>query len=354
MITVASSLLSYGLPGQIGAGAEKISAASATLTAQATTGLVSPDVGALGSATRLVLDLQPQLAQLGAYRQNGQVAQSRLSAAASAMTRISSIAQDLVTSLTSLSGQSGPAAESALGALSATARAQLGEVGSLLDTRSADSYVFGDGNGDVAPVTSQAEMTSGALFTAAATAAGNVDAAGAAATIQTLLSAAAATTPGATPFAASGSAAQPVEIASGVQVSTSTPLTTATTSASASSTGSGIRDLVGALSLIANLEPADVQGAQFGALLSGLSSVAASAAGGLRLQQSRIGQAQQTTNAALATNATATTTLTTRIGDLASVDVAKISTELSLSNQQLQASYMLVADLKGLSLAAYL
>ena len=57
---------------------------------------------------------------------------------------------------------------------------------------------------------------------------------------------------------------------------------------------------------------------------------------------------------ALSTASTTSTLLTTQIGDLTSVDTATVATELTQSNDQLQASYMLISDLRGLDLADYL
>ena len=54
------------------------------------------------------------------------------------------------------------------------------------------------------------------------------------------------------------------------------------------------------------------------------------------------------------TYASVSDALTSRIGSLTSVDLAAVSTEASEASASLQASYELIADLKGLSLANYL
>ena len=105
---------------------------------------------------------------------------------------------------------------------------------------------------------------------------------------------------------------------------------------------------------VANLDVADVNGSQFSTLLAGLSSVAANAENGLTLQTAENGASQDLVTSVSARESTTAMLITTQIGDLTSVDVASVAAKLSASNNQLQASYMLVSELKGLSLADFI
>jgi flagellar hook-associated protein 3 FlgL len=350
-----SSYANYGVAGQLGYAAGQIASTSATLTRQATDGLVSDQVGKLGTATGAVLNLQPQLAQLSAYATNGSVAGTRLQVAATSLTQLGSVAQDVATNLLALQGENGTAAQTTLATMVSQAKSALGEVGTLLNTQAAGSYVFGGGDGSTAPVTDPTNMTGNAGYAATASAVAGLDANGAAATLQSILTAASATTTGATPFAGNLPAgAQTVMVGAGTSVATSIPIATATGTAGATSTGSSARDLVAVLTTIANLSPSDLSSANIGGLLSGLSAVATNAQNGLIQQGADIGANQDVVTSTLAFASSTSTLMTTQLGDLTSVDVAKVSTELSASNEQLQASYMLISDLKGLSLADYL
>ena len=352
----ASGLADYGLLGQVGYRATQVAQTSATLTQQASDGLVSDSVGRLGSATDVVLNLQPQLAQIGAYSANASIATARLTAASASLTQLGSIAQTLVDNLLSLRGEGGTAAQTSLASLASEAKDALGEIPGLLNTQAAGSYVLAGGGGSTAPVADPAAMTNGTLFSAAGAAIGGLDANGAGATLQSILAAASSSAAGATPFMADApSTSQNVLVGPGVEVATSVPVATAMSGvASATSTGSSVRDLVAALTAVANLTPADLNSSQIGGFLAGLSSVASNAQSGLILQTAENGGRQDLVTSASSRGSATATLITNQIGDLTSVDVASVATRLSASNDQLQASYMLISDLKSLDLANYL
>ncbi len=350
-----SSMSEYGLVGRLGYAASRIADTSATLTQQASDGLVSDQVANLGTSTGSVLNLQPQLAQLSAFATNGSVANTRLSVAAQSLSQLSSVAQSVVTNLLTLQGQSGTAAQTTLASMVSSAKTALGEVGSLLNTQAAGSYVFGGGDGSTAPVTDPTDMTGNAAFGATAAAVAGLDANGAATTLQSILAAASGVTSGATAFAgALPTSSQTVMIGTGTEVATSIPIASATGAASTTSTGSSVRDLVAVLTTVANLGTGDLASGSFGDLLSGLSAIAKNAQSGLIQQEADVGADQDVTSSTLSFASSTSTLMSTQIGDLTSVDAAKVSSELSASNHQLQASYMLLSDLKGLNLADYL
>ena len=352
----ASGLANYGLLGQLGYGATQIAQTSATLTQQASDGLVSDSVGKLGSATDIVLNLQPQLAQIGAYSSNASIATARLSAASASLTQLGGIAQTLVDNLLSLRGESGTAAQTSLTTAASAARDALGEIPALLNTQAAGSYVLAGGEGSAAPIADPAAMTNGTLFSAMGAAISGLDANGAGATLQSILAAASSSAAGATPFSAGAPVtSQKVLVGPGTEVATSVPVaTTANGTASATSTGSSVRDLVAALTAVANLSPADLSSSQIGGFLAGLSSVASNAQSGLILQTAETGARQDLVTSAANQGSATATLITKQIGDLTSVDAASVATRLSASNDQLQASYMLISDLKSLDLANFL
>ncbi len=350
-----SNMSNYGLVGQLGYASEQISQTSAALTQQASDGLISDNVADLGISTGVVLNLQPQLAQLSAYAANGAIANTRLSVASESLTQLSSIAQGVVTNLLSLSGESGAAAETALSTLVSSATSDLSEVGSLLNTQAAGSYVFGGGDGGTAPVSDPNDMMNNSLNSSTATAIAGLDANGADATLQSILDAASATGSGDTPFTTGlSTSSQEVLVGTGTQVATSIPIATATGAASSTSTGSSARDLVAVLTAISKLSTSDLSSGNIDSFLSGLSSLASSAQSGLVQQAAQVGANQDVLTDTLDVGSSASTLITTQIGNLTSVDAAKVATQLSESNDQLQASYMLISDLKSLNLAEYL
>ena len=198
-------------------------------------------------------------------------------------------------------------------------------------------------------------MTTNALNASTASAIAGLDTNGADATLQSILSAASGTAAGDTPFAAGlPASSQDVLVGAGTQVATSIPIATATSAASATSTGSSVRDLVAVLTAVSNLSTSDLGSGNIEGFLSGLSSIASNAQGGLIQQAAQVGASQDVVTNTLDVASNTSTLISTQIGDLTSVDAAKVATELSASNDQLQASYMLISDLKNLNLADYL
>lgn len=359
-VTIASTLLPYGALGRLDAQALALSTRSAALSEQSASGLISPDITDLGSATEAVLNLQPQLASLQAYAASATASGSRLGVAAAALSSVGAIASALVTSLTSLAGTTGSGLATAIVADASTARASLGSLGALLNTQSGDSYVFGGTATDQAPVPEPGALTDGALATSIDAAVGDLVGAGADATTTAILSLAGSTASG-QPFSASlstdpvsaAATAATAPIGAGEVIPVSVPATGGA-AASAMSTGSPIRDLVAVLSAVAGLDAASTGSDQFASLLSNLRSIASTAAAGITNMAASVGVDENRATATATTYDASAAAMTAQIGSLTSVDLASVSAQLATTNTALQASYQLIADMKSLSLADYL
>ncbi len=355
MNIVSSSLLNYGLIGQVGNYATALSGAEATLTAESTSGLISGSVTGLGEGTGRVLDLQPQLAQLAAFTTNGSVASSRLQTIQTALTSITSLSQTLSTNLTQLSTEEGSSLTAGISSLAGTAAEDLGTLTALLNTKAGDAYVFGGTDETTPPVEDPGSIGTGSLSTSVAAALGGLAANGATATLASVIAAVSAN-PIFAPSLTSATGSSSIEVGEGENAVVGLPATSTIgmDGAGTTSTGSSIGDLVAVLSAAANLTSAEGSDPQFAGLIAGLQTTLSGAQTGLSEMTSTLAVSQQQVTAATTTNAAMSDALSTQIGSLTSVDLPTVATQLNETQNQLMASYEIVNDLKGLTLAAYL
>lgn len=352
---VTSDLWPYGRIGRLAIAAGSITGNETGLENQATSGLRDNEVASLGDSSKLVLDLQPQQAELAAFAGNATEATTRLTASANALDAMMSIAQSLSTGLLGVTASAGTERGTTVAALSASARADLQTIGTLLNTRVGDSYVFSGTASATAPIPDPRALSGGPFASSVAASLGTLSSVGAATVLQSILATAASTVAGATPFAAALAATPPqtTPIGAGQTVETGASLT-ATGGALQGTSGSTVRDLVAALTTISKLDTLDPNSAPFQALVSGLGSLTTGIESGLSTLTSNNGVAQQTVTAASAIGARMSDILGSRIGDLTSVDLASVSVRLTETQNQLQASYMLIKDLGALTLTSYL
>jgi flagellar hook-associated protein 3 FlgL len=355
MIVSGSSLTDYGLIGTIGNYATALNGRETLLTAQATSGLVATGVTGLGADTSKILNLQPQLAQLTAFAGNATMAGSRLDTAQAALSSISTLASTLQATLTQVTTSSGSGLQTALESAAAQAGAQLGTLTSLLNTKSGDGYVFAGSDATEAPVPDPTGVASGALSSGAAAAIGGLEANGAAATLQSVIAGANANSIFA-PGLSGGAQGQTVAIGFGQQAVVGLPATSTVgmSGANATSTGSGLGDLVAVLSAVAGLSPSDAGSSQFSTFISGLQTALSGAQTGIGAMTSTLAVSQQQVTSETTVNGLISDALTSQIGDLTSVDLPTVSTQLSETQNQLMASYEIINDLKGMTLADYL
>ena len=349
--------------GRLGLGVVALERQQALLAAQSANGLAATNVGDLGASASTVLHLQPELAQLAAWSGSVTAANSRLAVTQSALGGIGAIATSLTATLTGLEGDGNTGPTVTIEAAAAAAKADLASLGSLLNTRSGDTYVFAGSDTANAPVPDPSALADGALFGAIGGAVASVGADGASTTLAAVLGLAGSTVTNqpfsaalsVTPSAASSDAATvAVGAATVVTLGIGATASVPGSQPSATSTGSPIRDLVAVLSAVANLPSSGVDADTLTSFATALGGVAGGAATGITAMSAALGTTQDLLGTIGASYDGASTALTAQIGTLTSVDAASVATSLSATNTALQASYQLIADLKSLSLANYL
>ncbi len=337
---------------------DQLSTRYAAEQAAVSSGVTSDSYAGLGDGRYQALDLQPQITQLGGWQQNIASAQNTLTVTQTALSRITTIATNLQTSLTSLKGDPGSAG---IATAALQARQSLTELASLLNTRDGSGYVFGGSDATDAPVTDPDSILHGSLFTTIAGSVAAVGTTGAAAAESATLAAAADNDPGTSVFSAAlsvdgGSAASLGHtVAVGEQDRVTVGLVaTAGGAATATSTGSSIRDLVRALATVGSLDQADPRSAGFATLVDDTSDAVSAVSGSLTTIVAGLGQTQAQLTAQNGTLSLTSDALTQQLGLIKDSDPASLSIQLTDTQNQLQASYSLIADMKGLTLASYL
>jgi flagellar hook-associated protein 3 FlgL len=354
MNAIDQSLSNYGLIGRVGIQAATIQVAETTLTGQATSGLIAPEVAGLGGVTGQVLDLQPQLAMLTAYSTNATLASSRLDITQSALTSLSSMASSMAAKLTQLSTSTGSNLQTAIRAVSQSARTDLDALGSILNTKSGNDYVFAGADAQTAPVIDPTSLATGATATAVGTAVAGLASNGAPATLASIMSVFTAN-PVFSPGIATATNAT-VDVGSGVSAIVGLPAssTAGMTGASATSTGSGMSDLVAVLTTLSNFGTLSGSEPQFTTFVSDVQTMLSGAERGIDAITTTLGVSQQQIKTESSTNTATADLLSAQISSLTSVDLPTVATQLSATQNQLMASYQLIADLKGMNLANYL
>ncbi|HKM63796.1 MAG TPA: flagellin [Acidisphaera sp.] len=351
--------LGYGLTGVLSANAASVSQHVANLTEQVSSGLVSQDYAGLGAAARTALDLQPQIATQQTLQTDVQAATGRLGVAQSALTQISSV----VSGITSQLGGVATLSPSGVATLAASARSALQQVAGLLDTTDGGVYVFAGQDSANPPIPQPDAILSSGFYTQISSAVAGLSANGAAATSAATLAVAGSTAPGTSPFSASlealaaaGGGRASIPTGQGVSVP---GVMLANQNGDVQSTGTGttgsyFRDILGGLASLAALTPASASASGLQAFAQSVSSTLTSASDTMNADAGVLGNRQT----ALSDTATAigdtTTALQSQLSGIEDADLAQVSTQLSLSQTQLQASYQMIASLRSLSLANYL
>jgi len=354
-MSVIGAATDIGTMATVLANAQQTSRTIGTLTAQSSSGLIAADYAGLGTQAGAALNLTSELAANTADQANATRAATQCTLAQAALGRI----QSLVASFSSQLLGASVSTTAGLSTLAATAASTLQQVAGLLNTKSGDTYIFAGQDSRNPPVPSGGNITGSAFFAAGQAAVAGLATSGPAVVQSQVLAAAA---PGGTsPFSATLEATNQPAVADlgggqlvqlGVLADQNSD--TVSTGIGTTSTGSYTRDVLASLATLAclgNTAPGDPQ---VQALLSSTQTSLAGADSALNTDIGALGGRQQVISQAQADLSATATALTTQLGAIQDCDTAKVATQLSAAENQLQASYKIIAGLEQLSLAKFL
>ncbi len=328
-----------------------------TLEEQSASGYVAQTYGGLGAASNTVFSLSPQISQIAAYQSNINSATTNMSATQTALTQIASIAQTFYADLPNINNTS----SNEITSIAANAQQALSQIGSLLDSTNGGEYIFSGQDSANPPVANPNAITSSGMFSQISTAVGNLGTLGGAGVMSAALTAAASNATGTTIFSnylSQPGQTSPTSVQVGdhqwVQSGVLANSNTLTTSTGANTTGSYMRDIIASLSVLGSLNASQANDGGLSDLVSGLHSTLSGAIGAIGTEQGVLGDSQ-TNLQTLGTNyTTLSTTLGTQVSNVQDVNMAAVSTQLQSVQTQLTASYQLIANIKSLSLTAYI
>ncbi|GBQ65693.1 flagellar hook-associated protein FlgL [Ameyamaea chiangmaiensis NBRC 103196] len=321
-------------------------------------GTVSDTYAGLGNSAAQVLNIKQQVSQVSAWQANVTTAQTNLTTSVNAVNEIASLASSLTTTLTTL--QTTPT-HSTVAIAASTAKSALATLQGLLNTQNGSTYVLGGANGGTPVIAAGVDLADGSLAKAISASVAQVSDTGTDAVLAQTLSFAADNSAALSPFSAILSVAPQTAAGMQADVSISQSSMTATGfvatqggTASDTSTGSAMRDLIRNLMVVASLGSVSATTSQFSSLVTGVLQSNASVVSSLNETQGQLGVQQNALSTRAATLTQLSTALSSQYSTLVDADLATVSTQLSQTQLQLQASYTLVADMKGLSLANYI
>nr|WP_294914145.1 flagellin [uncultured Neokomagataea sp.] len=331
-----------------------LSARQDALQGEVSTGVKAQDYAGLGASRTQALALQPALTQVAAWTTNVQGAQAQLSSSQSAMTQISDISSKLTAGISSLIGTPSSAT---VAAAAQSARDSLSLLGTALNTQYGENYVFA-GNTGTAPVTG--DLASSSMSQAVAGIVSKLGDQGGQAVLQASLQKASETGED-SPFSSALSGA-PQEISGFVsQVQTGSSVgqnvgwvATQGGVPSSVTTGSPIRDLMRNLMVVASLGGVSIGSDGYKTLMTGLQSSNNMVNTGLANAAAQMGIQQNTLSTQSSFLTQMNSSLTSQLGQAKDADIATVSSQLTDTQNQLKASYSLIADMKGMTLANYI
>ncbi len=337
---------------------DRLNTQYASLQGQTASGVVSDSYAGLGSSRYQALSLQPQLTAISGWQQNISTSQNNLSVAQTALSQIGNIASTLQTNLITL--QSDHSA-STVSAIATQARQALTTLAALANTQSGNTYVFAGTQQDTPPLSDPGDILQSTTVTSIAASVASLGTVGANAVEGATLAAASDNGAGRSLFSAALSTdpttasaqAQSTIVGSDNRLTVGFVLTGGT-AATSSSTGSPIRDLIRQLAVVASLPSADSNSAAFSSLVNTMVGSVQATGAAITGTQAALGQTQNDLATQSGSLSTLSDALTRQLGSLKDDDPATLATQLSDIRNQLTASYSLIADMKGLSLASYI
>ena len=327
-----------------------------TLTEQASTGLIATVFSGLGAGAAATLDLRAELTAGKAQTDAIAGADGRITLTQTVLGQIGSIAATFYSQAATLNALN----PSNVDVVAASARASLQQLAGLLNTQDGGDYLFAGSDAAQAPIPDAAGILASPLVTGIAAAVGGLAANGAAATAATTLSLAASNAAGTTPFSAALSAgtAATATLATGngapEHIGILANANATAVSAGTATTGSYVRDLIRSLATLGSLTSTQVNTAGFDALVADTRTSLNGAVAAVADEQGILGNTKTRIDAT-GTLITATgTALKSQVSNIEDVDLAAVSTQLTQTQANLQASYKLIASIADTSLLKYL
>lgn len=322
------------------------------LTRQVSTGQVGRVHGDLGPQARQAIDLRGDIARREAHIGAADAALGRMAVAQETLGRLETLANNLAAEAL----RARTLGSVALTSLTRGAHAALEEAATLMNVRHGGDPLFAGSNLARDPVPGAAGIATGPMATAIGAAVATLGASDANAVLAA--TAAAATAPGTTPFdpwLETDGIAEPrraLLVADGERVAWGVLPNENQDGEVALAWG---RELLRGFATLAALTPtSQAQGAEYDALLSGVSDGLLGASRALAVERSALGLAEKRVDSARERHKDLLVVIRAQLGTAEEVDLAAVTAALRQTEMRLSASYEATAMIARLSLAALL
>lgn len=368
MSTSVGQFGSSGASVILNASIQKLTQAQSQIAWQTSTQTIGETFADLGTNRATALSLAPKISQVTSWQNNITQAQSSLKITASALQQIASLAQNMATNLLSMSGTPGSSA-TATDAYAAQAQSALTELTSALNTSDGTSYVFAGNASNEKPLQGNASLSDSTLASTIASTVKSLTSSNASSIMESVTS---ATNDDKSIFAstlyASGNPATTTQnlqqaassqrytvISSGETMQIGAVATQGNTSdVSSTSTGSPIKDLMRDLMVVSSMGGMSSDTSGYADLVKQLHASLTTTVSQITNMETTIGTQQNTLTARASLLASMQTSLQTQLSNARSVDVAQVAIHSQDVNTSLKASFILISDMKDMSLANYI
>lgn len=361
----------------LNASIQKLTQAQSQIAWQTSTQTIGETFADLGPNRATALSLAPKISQVTSWQNNITQAQSSLKITASALQQIASLAQNMATNLLSMSGTSG-SSSTATNSYAAQAQSALTELTSALNTSDGTGYVFAGNASNEKPLQGNASLSESTLATQIAAIVNPTPETPSPLNASSIMkNVTSATNDDKSIFAstlyASGNPATTTQnlqqapssqrytvISSGetMQIGVVATQGVATqgnaSDASPISTGSPIKDLMRDLMVVSSMSGMSSDTSGYADLVKQLHASLTKTVSQIINMETTIGTQQNTLTARASLLASMQTSLQTQLSNARSVDPAQVAIHFQDVNMSLKASFILISDMKDMSLANYI
>ncbi|WP_338333330.1 flagellin [Acetobacter sp. LMG 32666] len=351
----------------LSAGVQELTNAQTTLAWQTSNnGIISETYAGLGTSRSTVFELTPKITQVAAWQSNITNAQNSLTVTATALKQIVSLAQTMASNLLGIAGTT---EASTVTTTASEASSTLSQIATALNTSTGSGYVFAGATSTEAPVKDPSDVATGQTSTNIAN---TLSALASGSSVESVLQSATSLMNGddsifsstiSTTSSVDGTAS--LSKASDQQTSTVTGSGASTTygivatqgntsDVSLTSTGSPIKDLMRDMMLISGMNGMSSTSTGYSDLVTKLHTSLVNTTNQIITMETTVGAQQNalTSRSTLLTNTT--TALNTQLSDARTTDIAKVALQTTSVQTSLKASFMLISDMKNMTLANYL
>lgn len=363
MSTSIAQFGNFGAPQILLNGINAMGQEQTALSWQTSTGVLGETYADLGTGCIPALSVPPKITQVSNWQSNIKMAQTTLDATSTGLTSLVDLAQKFNAKILDMLNTSSP---DTVSATSQEAKEALSTIANVLNTSDGSGFIFAGQNATQVPIPDASSIATGPLAQAIKKAVDNLVQNGASSVMQSATTDSASNAQGMSIF--SSDLSIPPQQASALQnqlvsgsdiftgvgiVATQAPVSD--TQASTPSTGSPIRDLIRDMMIIAVMpDSMSSETKNFPELIKTLHTSMTNTINQIINMQTSVGvnQSALTTRSNLLSNIKLS--LQSQLANAKDANMAQTATELSSLNTRLRASYMLISQMKGMTLANYI